>query len=80
MITRDKFLHVLSGREECADLIATFNIKESVLKEYNPADEPLIEISECKTSGFFRLFSSPKKETFKFNDEEMKREWMMHFR
>jgi hypothetical protein len=49
VLTRDKFLHILSGREECADLMASFALKRTTVTEYTQMEELMVDFVEHKS-------------------------------
>lgn len=80
VITHDFFIHVLQGSEESSEILTSFTLKNAAVKEMIHMEEPLVEITEAKPSGMMSFLYSAKKLLFRFDDEEMKQDWIKYFR
>ena len=80
VITHDQFIHVLSGAEENSEILTSFNLKNAAVKELIHMDEPLIEITEGKPPGVFSFLYSAKKLLFRFDNDEIKSDWINYFK
>ena len=79
MITHDAFMHVLTSKDDTANLLKSITLKDAKVLEQYHMEEPIVEIRQAKSAGLFKFLSKTKRIKLRFDDEDAKKEWINYF-
>ena len=79
VVTRDNYIHMVTGKEETSELATTLNLTNANMKETYQNESYMLELEEYKASGVFSFLSSSKKIKLKFESDEERFEWRDSF-